>query len=105
MSTEPKMKNAVLSQIKLAFTRDPLIIPKHFANIVPEDPTFIKNTEYASLHKKEMIKGEIGIYNGRRLVVNLPIPRKMKRWEIYVSLVILVIAFIILYVTIIANGI
>ena len=70
------MKNSVLWEIKRAFTREPLIVPKHFAKIVPEDPMFIKNTEYAGLYPKEMIKGEIGIFNGRRLVINLPCPRK-----------------------------
>jgi len=70
------MKNTVLWEIKRAFMRDPLIVPKHFASIVLEDPMFIKNTEYAELHQEEMIKGEIGIFNGRRLVINLPCPRK-----------------------------
>jgi len=71
-----KLINEVLNEIKRAFLIPPVIVPKHLAKLIQKEDLFIKNGQYAGEHLKEMIKGEIGIFNGKRIVINLPCPKK-----------------------------
>ena len=66
------LKEAKL-QIKYAFNQEPLIVNKSLANKIYNEFFFIPITNYAWKYLDRLVSGEIGVFNRRRIVINLPI--------------------------------
>jgi uncharacterized protein (DUF3820 family) len=64
------MKNLV----KIAKQQMPIVYPKHIAKLISNEPEFFPLVFY--LKDVKPIEGEIGIYNGHRVIVNLPVKSK-----------------------------
>lgn len=65
------MKNLV----KIAKAQMPIVYPKHIAELITKEPEFYPLVFYIKDIKP--FDGELGIYNGHRVVVNLPAKPKI----------------------------
>lgn len=80
------MKNELLdllkiskNEVKRAFTKDPLIVNQSLADKLYDEFYFIPITRYAWKYLDKLITGEVGVFNARRIVINLPVLKNDKR--------------------------
>lgn len=57
--------------VKSAVQQIPIVYPKHIAKLITQEAEFYPLVYYIE-HVKP-IEGELGIYNGHRVVVDLPV--------------------------------
>lgn len=70
------MKTHLQLLLDRAFSQDPLVLPKALCELIVRYDSFLSMKFYARDYRGQMISGEIGIFNGRRIVVNSDVPRK-----------------------------
>lgn len=62
-------------EVKRAFTKDPLIVNQSLAEKLYDEFYFIPITRYAWKYLDKLITGEVGVFNSRRIIINLPMPK------------------------------
>ena len=76
--TADEIKKDLLAYIKRVIARSPVVVPEAFAKVISGHDQFIRNVTYITEKgyyvgtKKKPLEGEIGIFDGRRIVINLP---------------------------------
>lgn len=75
MTSLTKLSSIVDGEVRRAFTKDPLVVAQSLADRLMREFLFIPITKYAWKCLDKLIVGEVGIFQGRRIIINLPVPR------------------------------